>query len=47
MGKILMISLVWTLITALLFEPALLGPPKPEAQSGPVDEGAAKGAAAA
>jgi predicted RND superfamily exporter protein len=26
MGKILMISLVWTLICALLFEPALLGP---------------------
>jgi predicted RND superfamily exporter protein len=27
MGKILMISLVWTLICALIFEPALLGPP--------------------
>jgi hopanoid biosynthesis associated RND transporter like protein HpnN len=27
MGKILMISLVWTLVCALLFEPALLGPP--------------------
>ena len=26
MGKILMISLVWTLVCALLFEPALLGP---------------------
>jgi len=26
MGKILMISLVWTLICALIFEPALLGP---------------------
>lgn len=28
MGKILMISLIWTLICALIFEPALLGPPK-------------------
>ncbi|PZU06221.1 MMPL family transporter [Sphingomonas sp.] len=28
MGKILMISLVWTLICALIFEPALLGPPR-------------------
>jgi hypothetical protein len=28
MGEILMISLVWTLICALIFEPALLGPPK-------------------
>ena len=28
MGKILMISLVWTLICALIFEPALLGPPQ-------------------
>jgi hopanoid biosynthesis associated RND transporter like protein HpnN len=27
MGKILMISLIWTLVCALLFEPALLGPP--------------------
>ena len=27
MGKILMISLAWTLICALVFEPALLGPP--------------------
>ncbi len=26
MGKVLMISLVWTLICALIFEPALLGP---------------------
>jgi len=30
MGKILMISLIWTLICALLFEPALLGPPRPK-----------------
>jgi hopanoid biosynthesis associated RND transporter like protein HpnN len=29
MGKILMISLIWTLVAALIFEPALLGPPKP------------------
>ena len=28
MGKILMIALFWTLVCALLFEPALLGPPK-------------------
>ncbi|HWK34919.1 MMPL family transporter [Sphingomonas sp.] len=28
MGKILMISLAWTLICALIFEPALLGPPR-------------------
>ncbi|NIJ07769.1 hypothetical protein FHS31_001379 [Sphingomonas vulcanisoli] len=27
MGKVLMLSLVWTLICALIFEPALLGPP--------------------
>jgi hopanoid biosynthesis associated RND transporter like protein HpnN len=33
MGKILMISIVWTLVCALLFEPALLGPP--EAKAGP------------
>ncbi len=31
MGKILMISLFWTLICALLFEPALLGPPEEKA----------------
>ncbi len=30
MGKILMISLAWTLICALIFEPALLGPPREE-----------------
>ncbi|WP_132391270.1 MMPL family transporter [Novosphingobium sp. PhB165] len=34
MGKILMISLIWTLICALIFEPALLGPPRKKAQSG-------------
>jgi hopanoid biosynthesis associated RND transporter like protein HpnN len=28
MGKILMISLAWTLVCALIFEPALLGPPE-------------------
>jgi len=31
MGKILMISLIWTLICALIFEPALLGPPRSRA----------------
>ena len=30
MGKILMISLIWTLVCALVFEPALLGPPRAE-----------------
>ena len=30
MGKLLMISLVWTLVSALIFQPALMGaPPKP------------------
>ncbi|WP_174279480.1 MMPL family transporter [Sphingomonas bacterium] len=28
MGKILMLSLAWTLVCALVFEPALLGPPR-------------------
>ena len=28
MGEVLMISLVWTLVCALGFEPALLGPPE-------------------
>ncbi len=32
MGKILMLSLVWTLVCALIFEPALLGPPRPIAR---------------
>jgi hypothetical protein len=32
MGKILMISIVWTLVCALLFEPALLGPPPKQAR---------------
>jgi len=31
MGELLMISLVWTLISALLFQPALMGPPEVEA----------------
>ncbi|MEO6718234.1 MAG: MMPL family transporter, partial [Novosphingobium sp.] len=34
MGLILMISLVWTLICALIFEPALLGPGEKHAGSG-------------
>ncbi len=33
MGKILMISLAWTLVCALIFEPALLGPQKPAAKA--------------
>jgi hopanoid biosynthesis associated RND transporter like protein HpnN len=32
MGKILMISLIWTLVAALIFEPALLGPPRTDKQ---------------
>ncbi len=27
MGKLLMISLIWTLVSALIFQPALMGPP--------------------
>jgi len=34
MGKLLMISLIWTLVSALLFQPALMGPPQ-TAPSGP------------
>ncbi len=30
MGKLLMISLVWTLVSALIFQPALMGTPKRE-----------------
>ncbi len=33
MGKVLMISLVWTLVSALLFQPALMGPPPKDRQS--------------
>ena len=33
MGKLLMISLVWTLATTLFFLPALLGPPPPSQPS--------------
>ena len=37
MGKILMISLAWTLVCALIFEPALLGPPRrPKEESEPL-----------
>jgi uncharacterized protein len=34
MGLILMISLIWTLVCALIFEPALLGPPEGKAIRG-------------
>ena len=34
MGKILMLSLAWTLVCALIFEPALLGPPENEPKPG-------------
>lgn len=32
MGKLLMISLLWTLVSALLFQPALMGPPPAQAK---------------
>lgn len=32
MGKLLMISLVWTLASALLFQPALMGPARPRSE---------------
>jgi len=35
MGKLLMISLIWTLVSALLFQPALMGPPKVSAVGAP------------
>ena len=35
MGKLLMISLVWTLVSALLFQPALMGPPPKDAAPPP------------
>jgi hopanoid biosynthesis associated RND transporter like protein HpnN len=34
MGELLMVSLVWTLVSALLFQPALMGPP-PKARPAP------------
>jgi uncharacterized protein len=34
MGKLLMISLVWTLVSALIFQPALMGAP-PQAKAAP------------
>jgi hopanoid biosynthesis associated RND transporter like protein HpnN len=33
MGKLLMISLLWTLVSALLFQPALMGPPPGDAKA--------------
>ncbi len=39
MGKVLLISLFWVLVTALLFEPALLGPPPVEKAGAPVPHG--------
>jgi hopanoid biosynthesis associated RND transporter like protein HpnN len=36
MGKILMISLIWTLICALIFEPALLGPARKQKAPSPL-----------
>jgi hypothetical protein len=33
MGKLLMISLIWTLVSALIFQPALMvAPPLPKTQ---------------
>ncbi len=40
MGKLLMISLVWTLVSALLFQPALMGPPPTGRAAGTGDAGA-------
>ncbi len=40
MGKLLMISLLWTLVSALLFQPALMGPPP--ARPEPAPEGEAR-----
>ncbi|HEY2659421.1 MAG TPA: MMPL family transporter [Caulobacteraceae bacterium] len=34
MGKLLMISLIWTLVSALLFQPALMGTPDQQARAG-------------
>ncbi|MGI9169906.1 MAG: hypothetical protein ACR2FH_06980, partial [Caulobacteraceae bacterium] len=34
MGKVLMISLIWTLVSALLFQPALMGPPPGDRPAG-------------
>ena len=36
MGELLMISLGWTLVTVLLFLPAMLGPPRDEPETNPV-----------
>jgi hopanoid biosynthesis associated RND transporter like protein HpnN len=36
MGELLVISLGWTLVTVLLFLPALLGPPRDEPETNPV-----------
>ena len=44
MGKLLLISLFWTLVCALIFEPALLGPPGRRAETG--DPGASPAPAA-
>jgi hopanoid biosynthesis associated RND transporter like protein HpnN len=38
MGMLLMISLVWTLVSALLFQPALMGPPTPRSGGDAVAE---------
>lgn len=35
MGKVLMLSLAWTLVCALIFEPALLGPPRAQRDQQP------------
>jgi hopanoid biosynthesis associated RND transporter like protein HpnN len=38
MGKLLMISLLWTLVSALLFQPALMGPPPARPERAPEGE---------
>jgi uncharacterized protein len=36
MGMLLMVSLIWTLVSALLFQPALMGPPPKDHSSDPL-----------
>ncbi|HZC16184.1 MAG TPA: hypothetical protein VE309_05440, partial [Caulobacteraceae bacterium] len=43
MGKLLMISLLWTLVSALLFQPALMGPPPAKPEPAPEGEARAPG----
>jgi hypothetical protein len=42
MGKLLMISLIWTLVSALLFQPALMGPPPKKPAADPLADAVVK-----